>query len=544
MTLAWVRRLALVLVCWRTGTSAGRNPFDVFQRGPLNATAQRGPLNATALPPSGGTTSGVHSPTSRASLLHSSPARIHRGHALPQYPVAPLPHPKTPFTPLLGVGVNVVNVFWERLTAALGESTSDEGLAAPPGWDWRHMGGSESKHSLHALRASGIDLIRFAASPYCPHHFALWRLGGAGQALYWEVLDSVVAEAEAAGVRLIPTLMWRATLPSLSCGEDLGRLFDASPGAAPSCARALLHNYTVALVTRYRKRPIIVAWELMNELDLQADLRHVDRSALRRKHAPQPQRKAGAAAPAVEAEAERRRRRRLNHRGLRGLRGLESSRLARQSVPPRGSGMSGRGSGVVNASRARAGRLGMSRGRRLGTALSPPPPPLQPLIGAVPGAALSGCHWDAHRGTTVCRRKDGQVWVGPGGGGGGSGGGSSGGDGGGGKGGGDGVAPLHAPHHSHGVPHGRGPLSGSRGGPRGGGGQNGTALVGAGVGHHSVAHGIGGIGGIGGGGGGGGGTGRIAGMEPGMRRWTWAAPASLAEASAMPGSPMSPHDAR
>ena len=43
-------------------------------------------------------------------------------------------------------------------------------------------------------------------------------------------------------MRLIPTLMWRAVLPSLSCGEPLGVLFDSKQ---TSCARSLLYNYSV-----------------------------------------------------------------------------------------------------------------------------------------------------------------------------------------------------------------------------------------------------------------------------------------------------------
>ena len=89
--------------------------------------------------------------------------------------------------------VTVVNMFWERLSAALGEDF-DPGLTALPaangsatptaaatgtatangtagskpmrspnasvGWDWRHMGGGESRHSFQDLRRRGIDLVR------------------------------------------------------------------------------------------------------------------------------------------------------------------------------------------------------------------------------------------------------------------------------------------------------------------------------------------------------------------------------------------------
>ncbi len=78
---------------------------------------------------------------------------------------------------IAGVGVNIVNIFWERLSAVLGEATDDD-----PG-----VGGGEDanrtarsprgataeeaarRHSLAELKALGIDLVRFAASPYCPH---------------------------------------------------------------------------------------------------------------------------------------------------------------------------------------------------------------------------------------------------------------------------------------------------------------------------------------------------------------------------------------
>jgi hypothetical protein len=67
---------------------------------------------------------------------------------------------------LHGVGVNIVNIFWERLSTALGDEWDDSKPAGPRP--------NPERHSLAKLKGIGIDLVRFAASPYCPNQFALW----------------------------------------------------------------------------------------------------------------------------------------------------------------------------------------------------------------------------------------------------------------------------------------------------------------------------------------------------------------------------------
>ena len=188
------------------------------------------------------------------------------------------------FIPLRGVGVNIVNIFWERLAQEIGEYHDDDGAnitAEARSWRWRHMGAaasSTSQHNLSALAASGVDLVRFAASPYCPNHFALYRLGGRSRERYWEILLSIVREAEEANVRLIPTIMWRAHMLPLSCGEPMGSLFLKS-----SCSNKLLFEYTTQLVWRMAASKAVVAWELMNEMDLSAGINHARNSRHRTK---------------------------------------------------------------------------------------------------------------------------------------------------------------------------------------------------------------------------------------------------------------------
>jgi hypothetical protein len=168
----------------------------------------------------------------------------------------------TPYTPIVGVGVNMVNVFWERLQHLLGEENDDtEGL----------VDGRNPNHSFKLLKSKGIDLVRFAASPYCQSQFAMWRSGGHQEAQYWQLLDDVMNEAHQAGVRLIPTLMWRGRMPSLACQEPVSLMFQSEK---PSCARSLIRLYATEVVTRYQNFDNIVAWELVNELNLEVDINH------------------------------------------------------------------------------------------------------------------------------------------------------------------------------------------------------------------------------------------------------------------------------
>ena len=152
------------------------NPFDIF--GTLNIAPRTEAMLNRPLASAEATTadtkdtaasSAAHGSTTQ--LVTSSPQTLAR--FVPEMPISspmsPLEQSPLPYIPLHGVGVNVVNVFWERLTAAMGETTTDLGLSggASPGWDWRHMGGGESKHSFASLKRRGIDLVMTAVA-FCP----------------------------------------------------------------------------------------------------------------------------------------------------------------------------------------------------------------------------------------------------------------------------------------------------------------------------------------------------------------------------------------
>ena len=84
------------------------------------------------------------------------------------------------YQPLRGAGLNIVNLLWERIAEHLGETDDADHNTTEVAWQWRHMADEASRHhhNLTVLASHGVDLVRFAAAPYCPNHFALWRLVG------------------------------------------------------------------------------------------------------------------------------------------------------------------------------------------------------------------------------------------------------------------------------------------------------------------------------------------------------------------------------
>ena len=63
--------------------------------------------------------------------------------------------------------------------------------------------------------------------------------------------------------------MWRVRLLPLACDEPMRALFEEG-----SCSSSALEEYTTQLVWLLTNSTAVVAWELMNEMDLQAGIGH------------------------------------------------------------------------------------------------------------------------------------------------------------------------------------------------------------------------------------------------------------------------------
>ena len=142
-----------------------------------------------------------------------------------------------------GIGVNYFDCFLRTLSK--GENTSyDDGFAT--------------------LEKKGIPFARFCATGFWPADMRLYQTN---RAEYFRRLDGVVDSAQKHGVGLVPSLFWfYACVPDL-VGEPMDQW--ANP---KSKTQAWMREYVREVVTRYRDRSAIWAWEFGNEYSLGANL--------------------------------------------------------------------------------------------------------------------------------------------------------------------------------------------------------------------------------------------------------------------------------
>lgn len=150
--------------------------------------------------------------------------------------------------PYRGVGVNYFDGFLRLLEDPAKQK------AEPP----------EYVAGLAFLQKRHIPFIRFAACGFYPSE---WRIFRDDPERYFALLDRFVAEAEARGIGLIPSLFW-----SYFAVPDLMEEPISKWGTSESKTRAFMRRYTEAVVSRYRKSPAIWAWEFGNEYLSEADL--------------------------------------------------------------------------------------------------------------------------------------------------------------------------------------------------------------------------------------------------------------------------------
>lgn len=127
----------------------------------------------------------------------------------------------------------------------------------------------EARRQLQAAGQHGVTYARFAASLNWPDEMTTGAGYLANPAEFFKRFDQLVADARAAGVHLVPTLVG----PNLYLWGDvvtpqLPRSALFIPGSA---SRQLMERYVTDLVTRYRDDDTILFWEIGSELNLEAD---------------------------------------------------------------------------------------------------------------------------------------------------------------------------------------------------------------------------------------------------------------------------------
>jgi hypothetical protein len=151
--------------------------------------------------------------------------------------------------PFRGVGINYMTAFIRKL-----------GLEASPVRldDRSYLAGFKT------LREHDIPFIRFSAGGFFPLE---WKSYQDDKEAYFTAFDQLVADAEACGLGLIPSIFWfYPTVPDL-VGEPIDQW-----GNPDSKTIAFMRQYTTELVGRYKDSPAIWAWEFGNEWIHEADL--------------------------------------------------------------------------------------------------------------------------------------------------------------------------------------------------------------------------------------------------------------------------------
>jgi hypothetical protein len=151
--------------------------------------------------------------------------------------------------PFHGVGINYFNCLL-RIT---GLSNSGPALE-----------NRDYVEGFRVLREHGIPFVRFAAGGFWPND---WDLYLKDREAYFRSFDGLVAEAERAGIGLIPSLFWNySTVPDL-VGDSIDQW-----GNPESATQAFMRRYVAEVVGRYKDSPAVWAWEFGNEYINEADL--------------------------------------------------------------------------------------------------------------------------------------------------------------------------------------------------------------------------------------------------------------------------------
>jgi len=165
---------------------------------------------------------------------------------------------------LRAVGANLFDVFW----GAWGTGGANANLAT----------------SLQAVRdagASGVRVGRAFAAPWSYAGWAYLSLNETARDAYWAAADAVVAEAERSNVKLVPSLGHGCADSASGCNpaavlfNETYREFVVN---ASSRTRAALRAYATDFVSRYKRSPAVLFWEVGNEMNLMFDGCSYDKS--------------------------------------------------------------------------------------------------------------------------------------------------------------------------------------------------------------------------------------------------------------------------
>lgn len=120
------------------------------------------------------------------------------------------------------------------------------------------------RDGFRVLDSLKIPFVRLA---FCGINLREMAYYNSDKALYFRLMDSVVATARRYNIGLIPTLIWHTNVAIEMTGQPYGSLADTT-----GLANRWMAQYVEEVVSRYRNEPTIWAWEVFNELYPYGDL--------------------------------------------------------------------------------------------------------------------------------------------------------------------------------------------------------------------------------------------------------------------------------
>lgn len=147
-------------------------------------------------------------------------------------------------------------------------------------FDYEKENGREAAlESLDWLRENGFRVIRVSCCPYGADGFrevffdSDLQIQAQKRTRYFSRFDEMVQACEQRGIQIVATLAW-----NMAVLDDLGANTFVEGLTNPEAeGRAKIEDYIREVVTRYRGRQGIAMWEIGNEWNLMADLRHKDK---------------------------------------------------------------------------------------------------------------------------------------------------------------------------------------------------------------------------------------------------------------------------
>jgi len=150
---------------------------------------------------------------------------------------------------------------------------------------YRRITQAMGRKAIADARDAGVTYLRVSASGFAPSAYSrpgdldLWRKNPPA---YWALVDELMGDMEAVGMRAVFTFIWNPVQFPAMTGETVHDLL-SNP---QSRSAQLAERYVREFVERYKGRKVLLFYELTNELNLGADLDTVSRCK-RERPAPQ-----------------------------------------------------------------------------------------------------------------------------------------------------------------------------------------------------------------------------------------------------------------